>query len=59
MSWLLTGYLCMAMKATMKSTGGLTALGLAMRTGKSVVCGHTHRMGSDHITHRVIRGGNS
>lgn len=34
----------------MNSTGGLTALGLAKRTGKSVVCGHTHRMGLAHHT---------
>ena len=26
-------------------TGGQTALGLAKRSGMSVVCGHTHRMG--------------
>jgi predicted phosphodiesterase len=37
-------------EGSMKSTGGLTALGLAMRTGKSVVCGHTHRMGLSHHT---------
>jgi len=37
-------------EGAMKSTGGLTALGLAMRTGKSVVCGHTHRMGLAHNT---------
>jgi hypothetical protein len=37
-------------EGSMKSTGGLTALGLAMRTGMSVVCGHTHRMGLAHHT---------
>lgn len=37
-------------EGSMKSVGGLTALGLAMRTGKSVVCGHTHRMGLAHHT---------
>ena len=43
-------------EGSMKSTGGLTALGLAMRTGKSVVCGHTHRMGLTHHT-QSYRGG--
>lgn len=37
-------------EGSMNSTGGLTALGLAKRTGKSVVCGHTHRMGLSHFT---------
>lgn len=37
-------------EGSMNSTGGLTALGLAKRTGKSVVCGHTHRMGLAHHT---------
>jgi len=32
------------------STPGLTALGLAKRHGKSVVCGHTHRLGLTHVT---------
>jgi hypothetical protein len=27
---------------------GATALGLALRTGKSVICGHTHRQGILH-----------
>jgi hypothetical protein len=31
-------------------TGGLTALGLAKRSGYSVTCGHTHRMGLSHYT---------
>lgn len=30
------------------SQAGATALGLALRTGKSVVCGHTHRAGLIH-----------
>jgi hypothetical protein len=29
----------------MNSNAGLTALGLAKKFGKSVVCGHTHRAG--------------
>lgn len=37
-------------EGSMNSTGGLTALGLAKRTGKSVVCGHTHRLGLVHST---------
>jgi hypothetical protein len=37
-------------EGSMNSTGGLTALGLAKRTNKSVVCGHTHRMGLAHHT---------
>ena len=37
-------------EGAMNSTGGLTALGLAKRTGKSIVCGHTHRMGLAHHT---------
>jgi hypothetical protein len=37
-------------EGSMNSTGGLTALGLAKRTGKSVVCGHTHRQGLVHHT---------
>lgn len=32
-------------EGSMNQTGGQTALGLAKRSGKSVVCGHTHRMG--------------
>lgn len=31
-------------------TGGQTALGLAKKTGMSVVCGHTHRAGLIHYT---------
>jgi hypothetical protein len=30
------------------SQAGATALGLALRTGKSVICGHTHRAGLMH-----------
>ena len=37
-------------EGSMNTTGGLTALGLAKRAGKSVVCGHTHRMGLSHHT---------
>ena len=37
-------------EGSINPTGGLTALNLAKRTGKSVVCGHTHRMGLAHFT---------
>lgn len=37
-------------EGSMNQTGGMTALGLAKRTGKSVVCGHTHRQGLVHHT---------
>jgi hypothetical protein len=30
---------------------GQTALGLATRTGKNVVCGHTHRQGISSASH--------
>jgi hypothetical protein len=32
-------------EGSMNSNAGLTALGLAKKFGKSVVCGHTHRAG--------------
>lgn len=32
-------------EGSMSSNAGMTALGLAKRTGKSVICGHTHRAG--------------
>ena len=32
-------------EGSMNQNGGLTALGLAKKFGKSVVCGHTHRLG--------------
>jgi len=34
-------------------TAGATALGLAKRSGMSVVCGHTHRAGLTHFTQAV------
>ena len=37
-------------EGTMSQKGGQTALGLAIRHGKSVVCGHTHRAGLSAIT---------
>ena len=47
-------------EAGSNQTAGGTALGLARRTGRSVVCGHTHKLGlqHDHAAHsgRVIRG---
>lgn len=35
-------------EGSLKSAPGATALGLARRTGRSVACGHTHRMGLSH-----------
>lgn len=32
-------------EGSLSSKGGQTALGLALRTNKSVICGHTHRLG--------------
>lgn len=43
-------------EGSMNTTGGLTALGLAKRAGKSVVCGHTHRMGLSHYTQSYTGG---
>ena len=37
-------------EGTTSQTGGQTALGLAKKTGKSVVCGHTHRAGLLHYS---------
>ena len=37
-------------------TAGATALGLAKRAGKSVVCGHTHRAGLTHWTQSYFGG---
>lgn len=38
-------------EGTLSRIAGMTALGLARRTGKSVACGHTHRAGltNDHL----------
>lgn len=40
-------------EGNISQTGGVTALNLAKRFGKSVVCGHTHRMGLLHHTEAV------
>lgn len=40
-------------EGNLSQTGGMTALNLAKRFGKSVVCGHTHRMGLTHHTEAV------
>lgn len=37
-------------EGNISQTAGQTALNLARRTGKSVVCGHTHRAGLSHYT---------
>jgi len=37
-------------EGNISQNGGTTALNLAKKTGKSVVCGHTHRMGLVHHT---------
>jgi len=37
-------------EGNVQPTAGATALGLAKRSGMSVVCGHTHRMGLTHHT---------
>jgi predicted phosphodiesterase len=37
-------------EGNVQPTAGATALGLAKRSGVSVVCGHTHRMGLTHFT---------
>lgn len=37
-------------EGSVSQTGGQTALGLAKKTGMSVVCGHTHRAGLLHYT---------
>jgi hypothetical protein len=43
-------------EGNVQPTAGATALGLAKRSGMSVVCGHTHRMGLTHHT-QAYRGG--
>lgn len=40
-------------EGNLSQQGGVTALNLAKRFGKSVVCGHTHRMGLTHHTEAV------
>lgn len=40
-------------EGNLSQTGGVTALNLAKRFGKSVVCGHTHRAGLLHHTEAV------
>ena len=40
-------------EGNVQPTPGATALGLAKRSGMSVVCGHTHRMGLAHHTQAV------
>lgn len=40
-------------EGNLSQQGGTTALNLAKRFGKSVVCGHTHRMGLTHHTEAV------
>ena len=40
-------------EGNLSQQGGMTALNLARRFGKSVVCGHTHRMGLTHHTEAV------
>lgn len=37
-------------EGSLSRTPGTTALGLAKKLGKSVVCGHTHRLGLQHET---------
>jgi predicted phosphodiesterase len=43
-------------EGNVQPTSGATALGLAKRSGMSVVCGHTHRMGLTHYTQAWYRG---
>ena len=40
-------------EGNLSQQGGMTALNLAKRFGKNVVCGHTHRMGLVHHTEAV------
>ena len=40
-------------EGSMNSNAGLTALGLAKKFGKSVVCGHTHRAGISAFTEGI------
>jgi len=43
-------------EGNVQPTAGATALGLAKRSGMSVVCGHTHRMGLLHYTQAWVNG---
>jgi predicted phosphodiesterase len=43
-------------EGNVQPTAGATALGLAKRSGMSVVCGHTHRMGLTHYTQAWSNG---
>ena len=43
-------------EGNVQPTAGATALGLAKRSGMSVVCGHTHRMGLAHYTQAWSNG---
>jgi predicted phosphodiesterase len=43
-------------EGNVQPTAGATALGLAKRSGMSVVCGHTHRMGLTHHTQSYLGG---
>ena len=43
-------------EGNVQPTAGATALGLAKRSGMSVVCGHTHRMGLTHYTQAWAKG---
>jgi predicted phosphodiesterase len=43
-------------EGNVQPTAGATALGLAKRSGMSVVCGHTHRMGLTHHTQTYAGG---
>ena len=40
-------------EGNLSQQGGMTAMNLAKRFGKSVVCGHTHRLGLTHWTEAV------
>lgn len=40
-------------EGSMNPNAGLTALGLAKKFGKSVICGHTHRLGMSAITEGI------
>ena len=41
-------------QGNIQPTAGATALGLAKRSGMSVICGHTHRAGLTHFTTGVV-----
>jgi hypothetical protein len=38
-------------EGSLSRVAGSTAMGLARKTGKSVICGHTHRLGLQHDSH--------